>query len=851
MPYLARLGITDCYLSPIWKARAGSAHGYDVCDPNVIDETIGGEAGFYELVQVLRAHQMGLILDIVPNHLSTDERENPWWRDVLRRGQRSDHAGFFDINWTPLKQELRGKVLVPILDRPYGDVLADGALVVASSPEGLVLQYEGHELPLETPAGAGPDEYNGTPGDAASFDRLHGLLEHQAYRLASWRTSADEVNYRRFFDVDELAGVCVERPEVFEATHRRLARLIASGAVSGVRVDHLDGLALPGQYCDDLQHLARGTSASGPTTALYTIVEKVLVGDEQCPDDWQVHGTTGYEFLNRLNGLFISARGAAHLERVYARFTGARIRFVDIAHASKRVVMETKFAGELDRLAAALNQLSERDPRTRDFTFRTLRRALVELVASLPIYRTYVGPSGCRAIDRERMAAAAGAADRRNPSIDSSVFEFIRDCVVLASAAHPERLAFALRFQQFTAPVFAKAVEDMAFYRDSTLVSLNEVGGDPAHPGTAVDAFHQANARRIRTPLTLSATATHDTKLGEDARARLNVLSDRVVVWQRYLTEWKRMTRTFQSRVGSGLAPDRHDIYRFYQVLAGIWPMGGTPDDAPVVAAGLVDRLSSYIIKSAREASRHTSWIRTNGEYEAALTRFVTRSLADRRFVASMATFVDGVARAGAVNSLAQALVKIAAPGVPDFYQGSEGWDLHLVDPDNRQRPDFAEASSLLHAIDTTVERAGDRRGWVRGLLDEPDGKSKLFLTATMLRFRRSHHRLFLEGSYEAIDTDMGGLSASLIAFARRLDDECMFVVTPRLCGGLVASGRWPLAEAWADARVTLPATSGSGRFRNVLTGAAVCPERVVQGRPAFRVADLLADFPVGAFASM
>lgn len=853
VPYLASLGITDLYLSPIWKARAGSRHGYDVCDPNALNDELGTPEAFERLVSAIRAHELGVIVDIVPNHMAADEARNAWWRDVLRQGQRSPHAHIFDVDWYPLKRELHGKMLLPILATSYGEALESGALRAGIVDGECVVTYGDRHIPLDAGEIPEPAALNGVPGDSSSFDRLHAVLERQAYRLASWRTAAWELNYRRFFNVDHLVGVRVERADVFHDTHRLLGELIAAGVVTGVRVDHPDGLADPARYFQRLHALGEGESeVEGRARAgIYVVVEKVLVPGERLDPAWLVHGSTGYEFLNALNGVFVARARTGALVRAYTRFAGRMPAFSDTVYAAKKQVMETTFPGDADRLAAALNALSERDRRSRDITLHALRRALVETVACLRVYRTYASEHGCSEVDRRHMVDAARDAERRAPGLPGDAIAFVRDVVVEASGADLEGLRVAVRMQQFTGAVFAKAVEDTAFYRDNTLVSLNEVGADPSRPGVPLDTFHRLNAqRREQTPLAMSATGTHDTKLGEDVRARLNVLTERGRDWQACIGAWSRVNRVHRRKTANGWAPDRHDEYRFYQALVGIWPAGSGAPAAAIAEGNLVPRLTDYMIKSAREANRHTSWIRENAEYEDGLRQFVSTSLAgggSPAFLDSVMSFADDIAAAGVVNSLAQTLVKIAAPGVPDFYQGTEWWDLHLVDPDNRRIVELEPRRSALAAIDGALAAAGaDRAALAAAYLARwTDGLVKQFVIAEALRFRRRHRDLFVDGEYVPLYALGGDGALDVLAFARGQRSAWAIAVAPRLASRAVMSGRWPVGAAWGDMGVELPEPARHHALRDVFTGR-VCRS---SGDGVLRLADVLATFPIALLA--
>jgi (1->4)-alpha-D-glucan 1-alpha-D-glucosylmutase len=704
--------------------------------------------------------------------------------------------------------------------------------------------------------------FNGVVGDRASYDALDELLERQAYRLAFWRTALDEINYRRFFDINNLAALRMEDPRVFHDTHGLLARLIADGAVTGVRVDHPDGLYDPAGYFSSLQELAR--EALGPASAedelpLYVLAEKILAGPEELPD-WPIHGTTGYEFLNALNGVFVDSDGLGRLRRHYARFTGRKESFAEEALVSKRLIMQTTLASELNVLAHALYDVARQDRRTRDFTLGTLGRALLEVVAAMPIYRTYIRADGPGPSDRAAINRAVAEAERRNPAAERATFRFVRQVLLTevddgpAAGASPWRRdairRVAMRFQQFTAPVHAKGVEDTAFYRHNVLLSLNEVGGDPAAPVLGVDGFHRFNLqRRERWPYAMTTTATHDTKRGEDARARLNVLSEISEEWIRAASRWARVNAKLRTTIDQQPAPDGNDEYLFYQALLSVWPP--EPADAPVPSRapeGLTARLTGFVLKAAREAKLHTSWIASEEAYEAALTAFVERTLDSpdaARFLPAFVPFARRVARFGAVNSLAQLVLKIAAPGVPDIYQGSELWDLHLVDPDNRQPVDFETRRTSLREfhsgspLDSTVSAAAK----VTQLLDSwHDGRIKLWITARALNARRDLPELFLDGDYVPLHAT-GAQASRIVALSRAAGGKILVAATCRLATALASGDRgWPIGEIWQDTTVQLPSGFRSA-FRSVLTDEIVHPH-VNQSGSELRVAEVFRSCP-------
>lgn len=723
--------------------------------------------------------------------------------------------------------------------------------------------------------------FNGEPGRPETFDPLHELLESQPYRLAYWRTASHEINYRRFFDVNTLAGLRVERPEVFAAMHVLLEKLLRDGTVDGVRVDHPDGLFDPAGYLERLQDLAatawgieRQPQADGrPGRPLYVVAEKILSGHERLPRQWAVHGTTGYNYLNDLNGVFVNPAHGRRMRRAYAKLTGEMAPFDDVVYASKRLIMDTAMASELHVLAHLLNRIGKSSRRSRDFTVETLRDVITEVVACFPVYRTYVDERGWTAADRAILEQTISRARRRNPAMERSLFDFFREVMLPRDPGDPagarpgdrrdgyppadaaearERLKFAMKFQQYTGPVQAKGVEDTSFYRYNLLLSLNEVGGDPARFGRSPAEFHQANAHRLRDwPWEMIATATHDTKLGEDVRARLNVLSEIPDLWSRQAGMWMRLNRHHRTLVDGEPAPDRNDEYRFYQALLGIWPP--EPDvPAGSAPAGLVDRLQAYMIKAVKEAKLHTSWLTPNEPYEQAVTRFVAGALGDAKFLRAFQPFQARVAAAGMVNSLAQLTLKVGSPGAPDFYQGTELWDLTLVDPDNRRPVDFGLRRDMLAGVEALLALEPDARGPAIALRASrwQDGGIKLAVTLAGLRLRRDWPEVFLSGDYVPLDIE-STVDASLIAFARVLDDRAAVFVAPRFCASMTdADHPLPIGgEKWKTSRVLLPPELADRVFRHEITGAGVRP--VVTGTQAWIFAgQLFETIPVAILRS-
>jgi len=717
--------------------------------------------------------------------------------------------------------------------------------------------------------------FNGKPGDPRSFDLLDRLLDAQAYRLAHWRVAADEINYRRFFDINELAAIRTENPAVFRETHRLVLRLVEDGKVTGLRIDHPDGLFDPPRYFLALQRerfarAARARLGRGPGLAepdleaalaraaeqfelacgsdplrppcrpLYLVAEKILAKGERLPTPWAIHGTTGYEFLNLVGGLFVDPASEKLMTAGYAAFTGQRTPFPDLVYEAKQLIMEVSLSSELNVLGHALNRLSERHRYSRDFTLNSLTHALREVIACFPVYRTYIdGRSPEVSLqDRACVEVAVAFAKRRNPATSASVFDFVRDVLLLRApdgadeAYHRDQRAFVQRFQQLTPPVTAKGVEDTAFYRSNRLVSLNEVGGEPDRFGISVEEFHtQCVARQEQWPAGLSATSTHDTKRGEDVRARIHVLSEMPRQWRAAVSRWHRWNRRHAGQVDGRRAPDRNDEYLLYQTLVGAWPLAPM---GPEEAATFTARIQAYLLKAAREAKVHTSWINPNEAYDEALRLFVARVLEPgpgNRFLSDFAAFVTPVARLGMVNGLAQMLIKISAPGVPDFYQGTELWDLNLVDPDNRRPVDFAHRRALLAELQARIA-AGDLAALARGLVEAwPDGRVKLYTLHRALACRRAAVDAFREGDYVPLEATGPG-AGHVCAFARRREERVILTVVPRLTARLTGNGlRVPLGrETWGDSRLVLPPGFPAGRYIDQFTGATLHPEPKAEG---------------------
>jgi (1->4)-alpha-D-glucan 1-alpha-D-glucosylmutase len=912
VPYFHRLGITDLYTSPFLKARRGSMHGYDVTDHAAINPEIGSHEDLMALIAELGRHGMGLVLDVVPNHMGVDDESNRWWWDVLENGTSSPYAKFFDIDWAPPKEDLANKVLWPILGDQYGKVLENGEIHLLYEAGAFQISYYERRFPvaprtsldiLEPAAQAvraqldADDPHlvelesvitslrvlpprtetdpglvrvrlrekevakrrlaaltetsvtvlraieqtvaavNGRRGDPRSFDQLEALLAKQAYRLSYWRVATDEINYRRFFDVNQLAAIRVEEPEAFEAVHAIILELLRTGHVTGLRIDHPDGLFDPMQYFLDLQSACRRAlptyASAGPERSdgavarpCYVVIEKILVRDERLRTDWSVHGTTGYEFLNQLNGLFIDPAAERHFHALHAQMTAQPFRFGDIAYQSKKLILDGSMSSELHVLARRLDRISEQHRWSRDFTLFSLQEALAEVVACFPIYRTYIRATTNMISDGDRhyILSALRTAKRRNPAMSESIFDFIASVLLLqdpeglSEAERSERRDFVMRFQQITGPIMAKGLEDTAFYRAYPLASLNEVGGNPERFGVSAETFHRQNAERIANwPFTLLTTSTHDTKRSEDVRARINVLSEIPRDWGRAIQRWQSLNRAKKVDVDGAEVPDANEEYLFYQTLVGTWPLQSMEDTAP---QGFIARIERYMEKALKEAKVHTSWINPNAAYDQAVKQFVREVLQphpDNRFLDDFVRFQGRVAQAGMWNSLAQTLLKITSPGVPDVYQGSELWDLSLVDPDNRRPVDFGKRVSLLEDIQRRELRS--LVTLVRDLVAQrADGRIKLYITYKALTCRRAHGDLFARGAYRPL-TVSGAQKDHVLAFTRHLGQRWVMMAIPRLTIKLSPSAMPPLGKRiWKDTLLLLPDGVADG-WQNVFTG--------------------------------
>ena len=844
LPYLRGLGISHLYLSPIFKARAGSTHGYDMVDPNEPDPALGGRAGFEALVAALGEHGLGLVLDIVPNHMAAST-ENPWWRAMLQDGPESPHAAWFDVDWQDEAGNFRPLAL-PILGDQLDAVLERRELTLAFDPERRAVELDCHgtRLPLasETLGRIDPELANlAARGDTqrvarllagVSAAKLRELVEAQPYRPAFWRDALQHLAYRRFFDVADLAGVRMEAPGVFEAAHRFIAGLLRADQVHGLRIDHVDGLAEPGAYLARLRELV--ANEGGPDRGVRIHVEKILGPDEELPADWPVDGTTGYEFLNTVLGVFVDPAGLARLGEIYAELTGDRRSFAEVAYDAKHQVLEELFPAEMERLVAA--GLAAAEAAGQNVEGASFRQALIELITGFTVYRTYISAGQASAEDRRTLATALEHARAAKPELG----ELLDRLPSLITAPGDAAQRFAGRLQQLTGPVMAKALEDTAFYRWHRLIALNEVGGEPGHPPGGGAALHAFNCRRNDLfPASLLATSTHDTKRGEDVRARLAVLSELPGMWAEVARGWYVINAWLRSATQTGPAPDPRTEYLFYQTLVGAWPMGLRPDDASGLAE-LAGRIVEYLRKAGREAKERTFWIAPDEPFERGVERFVRGALtpsAENRFLAEVYALAQRVIPAGVVNSLAQLLVKLTSPGVPDLYQGTEFWDLSLVDPDNRRPVDFAARAALLDDPTPLVQLLGHY----------PDGRVKLAVTRRVLSWRAQQPALFLEGTYAPLTVE-GAAADRVLAFARRLDGSAAITVVPRLIASWLGEEGRPIPDpnCWAGTTLLLPGDLWGQPLRCVLTDQGFTPERA--GR--LPLGALLTPFPVALLSA-
>jgi (1->4)-alpha-D-glucan 1-alpha-D-glucosylmutase len=902
VPYLADLGISDIYASPIFKARAGSTHGYDVVDPTQFNPEVGTPEQFDALVATLQQHQMGWLQDIVPNHMAYDT-ENQFLVDILEHGPDSEFFDFFDIEWNHAYESFRGRVLAPLLGNFYGECLEKGEIQLKYDEAGLSIHYYSLRLPVkiesyvhfivhnlgqlarslgrrhpdfikllgvlyliknipsETKGRERYDQiafvkgllwelyhqnseiqaffdanliaFNGEAGNPDSFNGLESLLSEQFYRLSFWKVGAEEINYRRFFTVNELISVKVEELRVFNKTHSLIEQAVKQGKITGLRIDHIDGLYDPTQYLERLREKVGDT---------YITVEKILELDETLPSHWPIQGTSGYEYLNYLNGVFCQTENEQAMQEVYTRFTGSRLSFEDLVTEKKHLIIEKNLGGDVDNLAQRLKRIAGQTRKGSDFTAYGLKRALTEVLAVFPVYRTYIASQSVSEADCSCIQAAIEKAKGHIPLLLNELHYI--ECLLLrkdeehlTEEQKEERLHFVMKFQQMTGPLMAKGLEDTALYIFNRLLSLNEVGGNPGHFGITAERFHTFNQKQgDRWPHGMNTAATHDTKRGEDVRARLNVLSEIPTVWEEQVQRWSALNQAKKPEMNGRALPDRNDEYFLYQTLIGAFPF--TEAEFP----GFVQRVKDYVVKAVREAKVHTAWLRPDNTYEESYLQFVEGILHHAEFLQAFRPFQQQVAEYGMFNSLAQVLLKNASPGVPDLYQGNELWDLSLVDPDNRRPVDYERRISFLHEIQ---ERS---RHDILGLIDEmlavkEDGRIKLFLTHRVLQARKANLALFQSGDYQPLAVS-GKLANHIIAFARSHEGQVALAIVPRFLTSLIQPGELPLGEqVWQDTQIHLPAKMPATWTNGITAQPLQCQQTlpIAQALHHFPVALLLA----------
>jgi (1->4)-alpha-D-glucan 1-alpha-D-glucosylmutase len=896
--YLAAVGVSHVYASPFLRARTGSRHGYDIVDHNALNPELGTQTDFELMNRALQRCGLGLILDYVPNHMGVGGADNPQWLDVLEWGRASAYAEWFDIDWDPESLHLHDKVLVPFLGDQYGAALQAGNLRLRFDPHQgslAVWAYDAHKLPIsplnyaEVIGNQHPtlerigDEFAAI-GEALSqmprraeelkamlaaeysrdeqvrqeldravsrFDsiasRLDRLIQRQHWRAAFFRVAADDINYRRFFNINDLAGIRMELPDLFEHAHRLVAKWLADGTLDGIRIDHIDGLYDPRQYLQRLRGIA--------SRPFYLVVEKILARHEALRDDWPVEGTTGYDFASEVTGLLIDPTGEAPLASAYQRFTGNSVPFEETVRRSKLRITDNEMASELHALAREAVRVARQNPVTTDFTQNILQRAIRQIVACFPVYRTYVSEEGTTEVDRRYIDWAIQLARRKEPELDPSVFDFLQQLLTTDLVAMPRSgfsrhsvLRVAKKFQQLTGPVMAKAFEDTALFTYDRLLALNEIGSDPDQFGISISSFHKANAARSEEwPATMLSTSTHDTKRGEDVRARLAVLSELPDEWEQQVNAWSRILRARRGDLNGTAPPSRNDEYFFYQLLVGSWPAElcgtntngdsatGASCSPECILANYTKRLQAAMQKAIREGRTNSNWISPNAEYEAAVASFIQDALDPDRseaFLSAFRGFADRVAAYGMQNSLVQVTLKLTSPGVPDIYQGCEVWDLSLGDPDSRRPVDYVSRCEQFRRVQDRL--LADRRSAVRRFYESwQDGSIKLLVLSALLDQRKSNPELFAKADYQP-----------LACTGPRADQVCAFVRQSETSSVVVAAKLFPARSAddssWTATTIVCPAGLTNGR--DIFTGR---PLAVADG--AYSAAHLFADLPVAA----
>lgn len=886
IPYLSELGISDIYASPIFKARKGSTHGYDVVDPNQLNPELARVEDLGGLVRELKNYGMAWIQDIIPNHMAYDY-ENHMLMDVLENGESSEYFHFFDIEWNHPYESIRGRLLAPFLGRFYGESLEDGEIQLRYHDTGLSVNYYALTFPLKIESyinvlayklstlkrKIGEDHpdftkllgilyvlktlpsreeinerydqtrfvkrmlwelysknqeikrfvdgnietFNGKKGTPESFNLLDNLLSEQLFILSFWKVATEEINYRRFFNINELISLRIEDEDVFNHTHSLILKLVDQGKISGLRVDHIDGLYDPTDYLKKLREKAG---------EIYMVIEKILDLEEELPSFWPVQGTTGYDFLNYVNSIFCERKNQRKFDKIYSAFTGLKISYEDLVCEKKRLIIGKHMAGDVDNLAHLMKGISTRYRHGGDFTLYGLKRAIVEIMTLFPVYRTYVSPEVFSERDYSYLKAAVKTATQSNPGLLYELnfierFLLLKSRDYLTEEEEKQWVHFVMRFQQFTGPLMAKGFEDTILYVYNRLLSLNEVGGSPNKFGISLEKFHSFNKKRASLwPHSLNTTSTHDTKRGEDVRARINILSEIPQEWDSNIKGWSRINRRKKRTVNGTNVPDRNDEYFLYQTLVGAFPFDETEYPA------FVERMKNYIIKAVREAKVHTAWLKPDEDYEDAYISFVEEILQpseDNQFLKEFVPFQKKVAYYGIFNSLSQTLIKITSPGVPDFYQGTELWDLNLVDPDNRRPVDFEKRTSFLRDIRDKTQT--DVLSLITELFSsKEDGRLKLFLICRALQARNEKAEVFQKGAYIPIEVG-GRFKDHVVVLARRYRNAWAITIAPRLLTALMKEGEYPFGQqVWDDTRVVLPKGTPT-LWKDIITGEAIKSE--------------------------
>lgn len=903
--YLDRLGISDIYASPIFTARTGSQHGYDVVDPNQLNPELGGMEEFDILIDTLHERGMGWLQDIVPNHMAYD-RQNHYLMDVLEYGPDSEYIDYFDIEWEHSYEDIQGKVLAPMLGDFYDRCLERGEIQLSYGEDGLRVNYYGLSFPIRVDSyesflsnelswlrrQIGPQEpnyikligvlntvketlptmtgsarkdqcifvkyvlwelynsskevqtfidqnlevFNGQVGRPKSFDLLDQLLLAQYYRLSFWKVGAEELNYRRFFTVNELICLKIDNPKVFDQTHALIKDLVKTRKINGLRVDHIDGLYDPLIYLERLEEKMGN---------VYTVIEKILEPGEKLPVHWPVQGTSGYEFLTYANRLFCCQKNRSDFTRFYQKFTGIRSGYHSLVLEKKRLIADTNLVGDIDNLARFLKKVASQYRYGRDLTANGLKTAISEVLVCFPIYCTYINQRGSTERDLRYIQSAIAQARKRIPQL-SNELELIEKFLLLQyeeslpSEERAQWLHFVMRLQQFTGPLMAKGLEDTLFYVYNRFVGLNEVGGSPENFGISLSDFHQYNQyQQEHWPQALNATSTHDTKRSEDVRSRLSVLSELPQEWEEQVSLWSQLNADKKQASSDQAVPDSNDEYFLYQILVGAYPF----DEAELPE--FKERIKDYVVKAVREAKVHTNWLRPDEDYEAGYVEFVETLLTPSKgnsFLTKLQAFQSKVASYGIYNSLSQLLIKLTAPGIPDFYQGSELWDLSLVDPDNRRPVDYPKRLTALESIRSRWEKQPS--ALMKDLLEtRKDGRVKLFVTFRGLAARNYFRNVFRSGAYIPLKVS-GEHAESVVAYARHQGEHTLVVVVSRFLTGLIGPDDLPCGtQLWGDTLVELP-NGMQADWKDWLS------DRAVDIGDSIPVGSLLEHFPVALLAS-